>query len=339
MLFGSALAADLPAQAPAPLGVFGVDMPAPGRVVISLLPSYTRLKGIKIGTGSVSPQYVVTNITSPYTPVGAHILRLAPINLDVDSQGLAAAYGLSKNIALFASTAVLEKYVNMQAFEGLSGTTSLGLKTGTTTGFGDTTVASVIRIYRDPVNQVNVNFGLSLPTGSTIDSISLLLPNGTAPFKRGFYAMQPGTGTVDALPGITYSGILRAWSWGASFRARLPFDTNAEGYRYGDLEEFNGWGGYTWLPGFETTFRINASTQSHIHGVDPGILGYAQGSDPLFYGGQQVSLYGGVILGGKQFGLPAATLALEAGVPVYQDLNGPQLARDWQVNGAFRYKF
>lgn len=335
---GEARAADAPAQPPAPLGVFGVDMPAAGKLVVSFLPSYTRLQGSRIGAHQVSPAYIVSNVVSAYTPIGTHLLRMVPKSLDIDSQGLAIAYGLSPSVTLFASTAILEKDVNMEAFSGLAGLTPLGFKVGSTAGIGDTTLASILRIHSDAVNQVKVNMGLSLPTGGTADDISLLLPNDTAPAKRGFYAMQPGSGTVDALPGLAYSGVLRAWSWGLAFRARLPLDRNSNGWRYGDLEELNAWGGYTWTPGFETTIRLNGSTQGRIVGHDPGITGYAQGADPLFYGGRQVSLFGGVVVGGRHFGLGAAQFSLEAGAPLCQDLNGPQLGRDWQINLALRYK-
>ncbi len=327
-----------PAQAPAPIGVFGVDMPGEGKFVFSFLPSFTRMQESKIGTDTVSSPYIVSNVMSAYTPVGAHLLRMVPKSVNVAGEGFSAAYGVTDDVTLVASTSVLEKSVNMEAFKGLSGLTPLGNSVGSTSGLGDTTLAAVVRVYHDRAIRVNVNMGLSLPTGSTTDSFSLLLPNNTAPEKRGFYAMQPGSGTVDALPGIAYSGVLKAWSWGLAYRGRLPLDRNAQGWQYGDLHEFNGWGGYTWAPGLETTLRVNGTTQGAIRGNDPLIRGYAQGANPLFYGGQQVSLYGGVIVSGRYFGQPATQIGVEAGAPIYQRLNGPQLGRDWQVNMALRYK-
>ena len=327
-----------PPQAPAPLGVFGVDMPAAGKLVLALSPSFTRLQGSKIGTTSVSADYIVSNVVSPDTPVGSHLLRMVPHSLTIDTEGFSVAYGLSRDLTLFASTALVQKSVNMEAFKGLSGLTPLGYRTGSTSGLGDTTLAVIARIYQGPVSQLNISAGLSLPTGSTTDDITLLLPSNTAPAKRGFYAMQPGTGTYDLLPGIAYSGLLKEWSWGLAYRARLSLDQSAQGWRYGDLQELNAWAGYSWRPGLETTLRLNGSTQGAIHGADTAILGYAQGSDPLFYGGRQVSVFGGVMVSGRYFGLPSSQLGLEAGVPLYQRLNGPQLGRDWQVNLALRYK-
>jgi hypothetical protein len=46
----------------------------------------------------------------------------------------------------------------------------------------------------------------------------------------------------------------------------------------------------------------------------------------------------GVIASGRFIGAPAGQTGLEAGAPFYQDLNGPQLGRNWQVNLALKYK-
>jgi len=108
-------AAALPPQAPAPLGVFGVDMPGAGKVVFAVLPSFTRMQGSKIGANSVSADYIVSNVVSADTPVGRHLLRMVPHSLSVDTEGFSVAYGLTRNITLVASTALLQKSVNMEA--------------------------------------------------------------------------------------------------------------------------------------------------------------------------------------------------------------------------------
>jgi hypothetical protein len=327
------------AQAPAPLGVFGADMPAHGKFVVSILSSVTRLHDNHVGTARVSAADIVSTVTSPATPVGPHLLRLVPTSSMIETEGFAVAYGVSGSISLFASSYMVQKDVDIRAYQGLAGATVLGSSVGSTSGIGDTTVAVIGRLHQDATNRLNVNLGLTLPTGSTTRTMSVLVPDGTRPARRAFYAMQPGSGTVDLLPGVTYSGIADAWSWGASYRARLPLDRNAQGWAYGDLHEINVWSGYSWLPGFETTFRINASVQGCIRGQDAAIRGYAQGSDPQFYGGRQIGAFAGALVAGRFVGVPAAQLGLEVGAPFYQDLNGPQLARDWQLSGTVRYRF
>ena len=313
-------------------------MPDKGHFIFSVLPSFSLNSGSMIGTNSVSPTYIINHVTSPYTPDGDHLLRMAPASLSVETQTFNVAYGLTPNVTLNLATSLVEKSLNMETFKGLTGTTPLGYSRGDTWGLGDTQVSTIVRVYRDRINQVTVNFGLSLPTGSTTETMNLLIPTGTRPTARAFYVLQTGTGTVDAMPGITYSGVLNRWSWGASYRGRLPLDDNAEGYRWGDYNEINFWGGYSWTPGLETTLRLNGTQQGTIQGEDPMIRGFGQTADPMFYGGQQISLFAGAIVSGSYIGLKRAQLGFEVGAPLYQDLNGPQLGRDWQVNLALRFK-
>src|SRR6202012_2246556 len=99
----------LPAQAPAPIGIFGANMPDKGHFVFSILPSFSQNSGSMIGTSSVSPTYIINHVTSPYTPDGDHLLRMAPVSLNVETQAFNLAYGLSQNVTLNISTALVEK--------------------------------------------------------------------------------------------------------------------------------------------------------------------------------------------------------------------------------------
>ncbi len=141
------------------------------------------------------------------------------------------------------------------------------------------------------------------------------------------------------LPGIVYSGALDQWSWGLSYRGRLPLENNGQGYRWGDYNEMNGWGGYSWLPGLETTLRLSGSVQGAIHGYDLQILGYGPCSNPLWFGGEHIDLFPGFTISGKYYNMPAATFAIEGDVPLYQNLNGLHTARDYGVLSAIKYKF
>ena len=286
---------------------------------------------------SVSPLYIIDNVYSPYTPIGLAKLHMVPQDLQPFSEGLSVSYGVTDNFRS-PSQRDSRKVVDMETFAKGS-TAVLGYSTGRTDGLSDTQVAGVWRAYRDNINQINVNFGASLPTGSISNTQVLLLPTGLSPVKRAFYGMQEGSGTFDALPGVAYSGVLGPWSWGLSYRGRIPLDDNTQGWRYGDYSELNAWGGYSWAPGLETTLRLNGNTQSAIHGFDPAITGFAEAADPAYYGGQHIDLYGGALVNGRYLGLPTATsVGFEVGVPLYQNLNGPQLEHDWQISAVLRYK-
>ena len=72
----------------------------------------------------------------------------------------------------------------------------------------------------------------------------------------------------------------------------------------------------------------------NIDGIDPEIALPVQTADPSMQGGQRAQF--GL---GMNYMLPAEghRLALEATVPVWQNLNGPQLEVDWGMTVGWQY--
>lgn len=348
-----------PPPPPAPMGVFGADMPAAGKLVLSITPVFANLSGIKMGTRTVSNEYIVTTV--PFFLNPRQTVRIIPQNIAVATQIVGLNYGVTKDFAMVLTAGMIEKNLNALTFKGASGILPLGRSLPGTTSLADVTLSGVYRIYQDDVHRIQLSLGISLPAGSyTATFKDFLLPDGTRRNIRGFYGMQPGTGTFDFLPGIVYAGYLGPWSWGFGYRGRFPLAPNSlgyswdylleyrlrfpfgpnpsGGYRWGDLHEFNAWGGYTWTPGLTTTFRVSGSTQGPIRGFDPEIRGPAVPANPAFYGGQRVEVFGGATISGKFIGYENATVAVEAGMPVYQNLNGPQIMKNWQAGMSLRFK-
>jgi len=348
-----------PPLPPAPLGVFGADMPPDGKLVFSIIPQFANLSHTLIGTRRVSSEEVVATVPWFRSPTAK--LRGVPQNVAVAAQTVALAYGVTKDLSLVVTAGMVEKNLDFLTFKGATGITRLGMSYTGTDSLADFTASAIYRIYQDPIHRIQLNLGMSFPTGGDHNTFTLLQADGTYLTSRAFYAMQLGTGTFDVMPGVVYAGKLEKWSWGLSYRGRFPLTVNSQslegnpvqaakdllaagiafdqqGYRYGDLHEFCGWGGYTWIPGLTTTFRVNASLQGPIRGFDPNIRGKAQAANPNFYGGQRVELFGGATISGKFIGLDDMTVALEAGIPVYQNLNGPQLSKNWQAGMALRWK-
>jgi len=323
-----------------PAGVHGAAMVPAGKFMFSYTPSFMHMAGNYIGTNEVSPQTIVTTVpTPPGTTMGGMMMpffRIVPQSMETDMHMFHAMYGVTDWINVMVMGSYNYKTMTMTTFAGAMGTKILGSSTASTEGFGDTLATSLWRLYDDGTNHLHVNLGLSLPSGSTTESINMLSPMGTFMNMRANYGMQLGTGTVDFAPGITYTGLWRQWSWGAIYRGRFALDNNVEGYRYGNLTDLSGWAGYTWIHGVTTTFRADGTIQGSIRGADPMISGVMQGTDPLFYGGQRVNLFGGIELEGSLVGLRNTHLAIDGGAPVYQNLNGPQLGEDWQINVALR---
>ena len=326
-----------PAPPPAPMGVIGADMPAAGKLVLSITPIFANLSGIKMGTRTVSNEFIVSTV--PFFLNPRQTVRIVPQNIAVATQILCLNYGVTKDFAMILTAGVVERNLDALTFKGTTGIRPLGHNYPGTVGLTDFTLSGVYRIYQDEVNRLQFILGFSFPTGANSATFTnFLLPDGSRRDIRGFYGMQPGAGTFDVLPGVIYAGYLGPWSWGLSYRGRFPLGANPEGYRWGDLHEFNGWAGYTWTPGLTTTFRVSGSTQGPIRGFDPEIRGPAVPANPLFYGGQRIELFGGATISGKFIGYENTTLAVEAGLPVYQNLNGPQIMKNWQAGMSLRFK-
>ena len=100
-----------------------------------------------------------------------------------------------------------------------------------------------------------------------------------------------------------------------------------------------GWVGYTLFPGITATARVAGTVQDKIQGKDPQIFGRMQGANPAWYGGEVVNMFGGMEVAGHEFGLGHTRFAIEAGAPVYQNLNGPQMGQDWQLNAVAAVRF
>ena len=111
----------------------------------------------------------------------------------------------------------IHKSMTMTTFKGMMGSTELGQSSSSTQGWGDTSFLGLVRIYQDEINHVHLNLGVSAPTGSVTESATMLNPMNQWMTMRANYAMQLGTGTYDALYGITYTGKL-----GVVLGLRLP---------------------------------------------------------------------------------------------------------------------
>ena len=69
------------------------------------------------------------------------------------------------------------------------------------------------------------------------------------------------------------------------------------------------------------------------------IFGGMRTANPVWYGGEAVIMFGGVEIAVHRLGLARTRLAIKAGAPVYQNLNGPQMGQDWQLNAVLGVRF
>ena len=337
----------LRADGHAPIGVMGDHMHPKGGFMFSYRYMRMDMDGHRIGTNDISLEEIVTTVPNQnpiVAPNGMTVtppfLRVVPTKMTMDMHMFGVMYAPTNNITLMAMLPLVRKemdHITFQAPNPMMGvppnnTNRIGGFATKSEGVGDLKLSSLIRLYDDRVHHIHANLGISAPTGSTKERDTILDPFVRTPTIRLPYAMQLGTGTWDLLPGITYTGRAGDLSWGAQYRAEIRLENeNDKGYAWGDKHLVTAWAAYQFAPWISASVRANYMHQTEIDGFDPQIGGPVQTAHPEFYGGERLHLLGGINLVGQEGVLRGHRLAIEAGVPVFQDLNGPQMKTDWTL--------
>ena len=152
--------------------------------------------------------------------------------------------------------------------------------------------------------------------------------------------MQLGSGTYDLKPAITYSALSAdaKWNWGAQALYAWHTGKNENDWSYGDALKLNGWLQRAFGPA-SGWLRLAGSNTGSIRGEDAQIEALQAWSpmpdaDPDNYGGAKID---GAV--GASVSLGPASLGLECGVPLYQDLNGLQMKTSWFMTAGLQVMF
>ncbi len=257
----------------------------------------------------------------------------------MDMHKISDMYGASDQVTLMAMLPYIEKEMSAITYAGPTGTTVLGRSTRRSEGIGDIRVSALIGLMTGAHSSLNATIGLSLPTGSITETGQMLTPMGTRPVRRVAYNMQLGSGTFDLVPALTYQTAHGQASWGGQLSGIVRLGSNDEGYSLGDEAVVTAWASYKAAPSASLSGRIEARHVGRIDGRDPNIMGPAPGANPNFIGGDWVSVFAGADFSPQTGALKGHRIGLEVGVPIYQDLNGPMLKREWQIALAWRKSF
>lgn len=326
----------------APIGVMGDHRHKQGEWMASYRFMTMDMQGNRDGTTPLNAEQIVTTVPNLFSgsPMMPPTLRVVPLQMTMDMHMVGGMYGLSDRITLMGMTSYRSLDMDHVTFMGGAGVMQRGNFTTQSKGFGDSTVAAIIGLDDGgkAERQINLNIGVSIPTGSNEETDQILTPMGTTPSPRLPYPMQLGTGTWDFKPAVTAFDRVGKVGFGAQAAARVPLGKNEYGYKFGSRFEGTAWLSYEpayWLS-FST--RVKASSQGKIDGIDTAIMLPVQTANPDNSGGETVELLFGVNLAGQTGVLKGQRLALEYGVPLHRDLNGPQLETDtvltlgWQTS-------
>lgn len=308
----------------APIGVMADHTHSAGEVMLSYRAMHMSMEGSRVGTDSVSDSEVVS-------PTGENFL-VTPVRMPMTMHMLGVMYAPTDELTLMAMLPVT--LIEMDHLTRAGSTFSTEAR-----GVGDVSVTAMYVLGRFERQRIHASLGVRLPSGSIEKSD--VTPASAPGEARLPYPMQLGSGTVDLAPGLTYLVQSDDWSGGAQVQATLRTGQNDAGYRLGHRFMATGWVARRLGNRWSVSARLASETWGNIDGEDPSFAGaLATRMVPTVFpdlrGGKRLDLGAGVNVYLKPSRPGQVRLAFEFMAPVYQDLDGPQLERDYQLIGGIQ---
>src|SRR5262249_54240082 len=293
---------------------FGIMTGEAGKWMVGYQFMHEKMDGSLVGTDDISVSEILKEFPN------------APTGMTMDMHMWMIMYAPTEMLTLSAMIPYVRKEMNMVDVDG-------GHFVMRGNGIGDLELRPEYLILQtaDKRHQLLLNGGIVVPTGSIDEKMDGF---------RVDYCMQPGSGTVSLLPGLTYLGQTTSWSWGADFKATVRLGRNDHNYRFGNRYESRAWVMRQLTSWLTVSTGVNGSVWENIEGADPELDPMmAQTTDPNLQGGKRLDASFGLTFcpmpcchGGSRCCSTAVTrfldgqqLFVEGRVPILQSLDGPQL--------------
>lgn len=300
-------------DAHAPIGVMGGHTHHAGEWMVSYRYMSMDMDGQRDGTNDLTSQQLF-GLGFP----------VAPTTMTMEMHMIGLMYGLTDSVTLMAMSGYEFNKMDHVTAPASPPRAMMGPSFEMETeGWGDTSFGALVKIYDQNRRRAHLNLAVSAPTGN-------LTPRA--------YPMHTGTGTWDLLPGITYLWQEDAFSGGTQVLGRVHLGDNDHGFSYGDSVKGTTWLSYLLSDIVSVSGRISLEHTGRIDGFDtrfPGSGFMAPPMDGANHGGTWAEVGLGInLLAGH-----GNRLGFEAVLPFYQDLNGPQLQRDWMFTVGWQKLF
>lgn len=301
-------------DAHAPIGVMGDHLHHKGEMMLSYRYMYMDMRPNFVGSDEVTPQ---SQLSRP----GTGPFQIMPTDMQTEMQMVGLMYAPSDDVTLSFMLPILDKTMDHLTAAGTEFTTA-------TNGIGDFKFGGLVKLYDRENTRAHLNLMMSAPTGS-ITETGFVAPAGRV--IRLPYPMQLGSGTWDLRPGVTFLGQKDQFSWGTQILGTVRLGENSENYTLGNDITANIWGAYKIGDSLSTSLRLTGTSWGDIDGRDARIMGPVPTANPNIQGGERIDLFYGVNYLFNNGALKGHRLAVEAGKPLYQDLDGPRLGMDWMI--------
>ena len=328
------------ADSHAPIGVMGDHYHKAGEVMLSYRYMHMSMDGNRDGDDSISTTDIATTVPNRFfgQPGQPPTLRIVPTEMTMDMHMVGAMYAPTDWVTLMLMGSYVSKSMDHVTFQGPAGDTRLGTFTTGTDGIGDTRVSGLFRLREASGSRLHATLGVSVPTGDTTETDRVLTPMNMEPTVRVPYPMQLGSGTWDVITGLTWNQELQRASWGSQWTSLWRTGENDQDYTLGNEHRLTAWLSYLFRDEVSGSLRVEGFTRGNIDGIDDVIVAPVQTADPSRQGADRLDLALGINLRGPGR-YRGHRVGLEAMMPVYQDLDGPQLETDWTLTAGYQFAF
>lgn len=324
----------------APISIMADHTHSAGEWMLSYRYMFMEMDGMYQGSKSISSAGVFANN-----------FAVSPTRMTMDMHMIGGMYAPNDQITLSAMlpyvTREMDHLIAPGAMPLLMANNGSNTFTTESKGIGDLRLGALIRIIHEAPHHLHAGIGLSLPTGS-IGERDLIPGPGGLLHRQMPAAMQPGSGTLDFLPSLTYNYTADTWSAGVQGFGAIRSGKNAHGYRFGNSLDLIGWVSYRASESISFSTGLNYRWEGELEGSQSDILtqvpfGMMPRTIPTAfgenYGGQRIDALAGV-----NFVIPSGPLrnhrlALDVRVPLWQDQNGICLSTDYTLTTGWQYAF
>jgi hypothetical protein len=307
---------------------FGIMTGEAGKWMVGYQFTHEKMDGSLVGTDDISVSQILKQFPN------------APTDMTMDMHMWMVMYAPTERLTLSAMIPYIRKEMNNVSADG----SRFVMRAN---GVGDLELRPAYLILQtaDKRHQLLLNGGIGLPTGSIDEEMDGF---------RVDYCMQPGSGTVSLLPGLTYLGQTTTWSWGADFKATVRLGRNDHNYRFGNRYESRAWVTRQLTSWLTISTGLNGAAWETIQGADPDLDPMmAQTTDPNLQGGKRLDASFGLTFcpamlcchdplccsAAQTKFLDGQQLFVEGRLPIIQSLDGPQLQNSWSINIAWQWMF
>ncbi len=292
------------------------------------------MNGNLLGTQKVDDNFVFNNYI------------MSPQNMRMDMHMLMAMYGITNRLSVMAmfNYNVLDMNMSMLPTTlhvhgaGTTSAKSTHVMNTKTSGLGDIQLYAVYSLLNKSDQLLLLNGGVNIPTGNIYNkgnSSDLMYPSQQLP-----YMMQMGSGTVDFMPGLTYLMLVNKFSWSTQVTSVIRPFMNTRNYRLGNEGTLNIWAAYQWFNWLSTSLRLEGIAKGEIVTKDAALSTVMEPSaNAKNYGGKNINSYIGVNFYLNKGFLENSKLSMEYGMPLYQNINGIQLAQKSTIYAGWMISF